>query len=80
MNMLIITVERFNQFVDDSNWLLKNYNELINEFNLEYIAMRNHMIVAHRKEMNEFERELKQLNIERLDVVVEYIRDKKSEV
>ena len=78
--MLIITVERFNQFVDDSNWLLKNYNELINEFNLEYIAMRNHMIVAHRKEMNEFERELKQLNIERLDVVVEYIRDKKSEV
>ena len=65
MNMLIITVERFNQFVDDSNWLLKNYNELINEFNLEYIAMRNHMIVAHRKEMNEFERELKQLNIER---------------
>jgi hypothetical protein len=28
------------------------------------------MIVAHSKEMNDFERELKQHNIERLDVVV----------
>ena len=37
------------------------------------------MIVAHHKEMNEFERELKQLNIDRLDVVVEYIRDSLTE-
>jgi hypothetical protein len=76
----IITDEKFNQFVDDSKWFQKNYNELINEFNLEYIAIRNRMIVAHHKEMNEFERELKQLNIDRLDVVVEFIRDKRNEV
>jgi predicted house-cleaning noncanonical NTP pyrophosphatase (MazG superfamily) len=78
--MSIITDEQFNQFIDDSRWLHKNYNELIKEFNLEYIAIRNRMIVAHHKEMNEFERELKQLNIDRLDVVVEYIRDKRNEV
>ena len=30
--------------------------------------------------MNEFERELKQLNIAILDVVVEFIRDKRNEV
>jgi hypothetical protein len=36
--------------------------------------------VAHNKEMNEFERELKQNNIDRLDVVVEFIRDKRNEV
>jgi hypothetical protein len=72
--------DQFNQFVDDSKWLHKNYNELIKEFNLEYIAIRNRMIVAHHKEMNEFERELKQRNIDRLDVVIEYIRDKRNEV
>jgi hypothetical protein len=77
MNMSIITDEQFNQFVDDSRWLHKNYNELINEFNLEYIAIRNHMIIAHHKEMNEFGHELRQLNIDRLDVVVEFVRDKK---
>jgi hypothetical protein len=76
----IVTDKQFNQFIDDSKWLHKNYNELIKEFNLEYIAIRNRMIVAHHKEMNEFERELKQLNIDRLDVVVEYIRDKRNEV
>jgi L-2-hydroxyglutarate oxidase LhgO len=78
--MSIITDDQFNQFVDDSKWLHKNYNELIKEFNLEYIAIRAHMIVAHGKEMNEFERELKQRNIDRLDVVIEYIRDKRNEV
>jgi hypothetical protein len=36
--------------------------------------------VAHNKEMNEFERELKQNNMDRLDVVVEFIRDKRNEV
>jgi hypothetical protein len=36
--------------------------------------------MAHAKEMNEFERELKQRNIDRLDVVIEYIRDKRNEV
>jgi predicted house-cleaning noncanonical NTP pyrophosphatase (MazG superfamily) len=78
--MSIITDEQFNQFIDDSRWLHKNYNELIKEFNLEYIAIRNRMIVAHHKEMNEFERELKQYNIDRLDVVIEFVRDKRSEV
>jgi L-2-hydroxyglutarate oxidase LhgO len=78
--MSIITDDQFNQFVDDSKWLHKNYNELIKEFNLEYIAVRDHMIVAHGKEMNEFERELKQRNIDRLEVVVEFIRDKRNEV
>jgi hypothetical protein len=78
--MSIITDEQFNRFIDDSKWLHKNYNELIKEFNLEYIAIRNRMIVIHHKEMNEFERELKQRNIDRLDVVIEYIRDKRNEV
>jgi hypothetical protein len=30
--------------------------------------------------MNDFERELKQNNIDRLDVVVEFIRDKRNEI
>ena len=78
--MSIITDEQFKQFIDDSKWLQKNYNELIKEFNLEFIAIRNHQVVAHHKEMNEFERELKQSNIAILDVVVEFIRDKRHEV
>jgi hypothetical protein len=49
----IVTDKQFNQFVDDSKWLHKNYNELVKEFNSEYIAIRNHMILAHSKEMNE---------------------------
>jgi hypothetical protein len=64
--MSIVTDEQFSQFIDDSKWFHKNYNELITEFNLEYIAIRNHMVMAHGKEMNEFERELKQRNIDRL--------------
>jgi hypothetical protein len=78
--MSIVTDERFKQFIDDSIWLHKNYNELIKEFYLEYVAIKNHSIVAHNKEMNEFERELKQNNIDRLDVVVEFIRDKRNEI
>jgi hypothetical protein len=76
----IVTNEQFNQFIDDSKWLHRNYNELIKEFNREYIGIRNHMILIHSKEMNDFERELKQHNIDRLDLVVEYIRDKRNEV
>jgi hypothetical protein len=78
--MLIVTDERFKRFIDDSRWLHKNYNELIKEFNLEYVAIKNHEVVAHGKEMNDFERDLKQLNIDRLNVVVEYIRNKRNEV
>jgi len=78
--MSIVTNERFKQFIDDSIWLHKNYNELIKEFYSEYVAIKNHVIVAHNKEMNEFERELKQNNMDRLDVVVEFIRDKRNEV
>ena len=72
-HMSIVGDDRFNQFIDDSRWLHKNYNELIKIFNLEYVAIKNHIVVAHSKEMNDFERELKQLNIDRLDVVVEFI-------
>ena len=79
-DMSIITDEHFNQFIDDSKWLQRNYNELIKEFDLEFVAIRNHKVVAHHKEMNEFERELKQNNIAILDVVVEFIRDKRTEV
>ena len=79
-DMSIITDEQFNQFIDDSKWLQRNYNELIKEFDLEFVAIRNHKVVAHHKEMNEFERELKQNNIAILDVVVEFIRDKRTEV
>ena len=79
-DMSIMTDEHFNQFIDDSKWLQRNYNELIKEFNLEFVAIRNHKVVAHHKEMNEFERELKQNNIAILDVVVEFIRDKRTEV
>jgi hypothetical protein len=78
--MSIVTDERFKQFIDDSKWLHKNYNELIKEFYLEYVAIKNRAIVAHNKEMTEFERELKQNNIDRLDVVVEFIRDKRNEI
>ncbi|MGA7369031.1 MAG: DUF5678 domain-containing protein [Nitrososphaeraceae archaeon] len=78
--MTIVTDDQFNQFIDDSRWLHKNYNELIQEFNLEYVAIKNHEVIAHSKEMNDFERDLKQLNTDRLDVVVEYIRDKRNEV
>ena len=77
--MSIVTEEKFRQFIDDSKWLQRNYNELIQEFNLEYIAIRNQRVVSHHKEMNEFERELKQSNIAILDVVVEFIRDKRNE-
>jgi hypothetical protein len=76
----IVTDERFKQFIEDSKWLRKNYNEVIKQYYLEYVAIKNHTIVAHNKEMNEFERELKQNNIDRLDVVVEFIRDKRNEV
>ena len=79
-DMSIITDEHFNQFIYDSKWLQRNYNEIIKEFNLEFVAIRNHKVVAHHKEMNEFERELKQNNIAILDVVVEFIRDKRTEV
>jgi hypothetical protein len=51
--MPIVTVDRFNQFIDDSRWLHKNYDKLITEFNLEYIAIKNHVILAHGKEMND---------------------------
>ena len=47
---------------------------------IEFVAIGNHKVVAHHKEMNEFERELKQSNIAILDVVVEFIRDKRNEV
>ena len=77
---MLITDEHFNQFIYDSKWLQRNYNEIIKEFNLEFVAIRNHKVVAHHKEMNEFERELKQNNIAILDVVVEFIRDKRTEV
>lgn len=73
-----VTDDQFNQFIDDSKGLQKNYNVLIKEFNLKYFAIKNHEVVAHGKEMNDFERVLKQLNIDRLDVVVEYIRTRET--
>ena len=76
----IITDEHFKQFVGDCKWLQKNYDELIKEFDLEFVAIRNHKVIAHHKEMNEFERELRQSNIAILDIVVEFIRDKRNEV
>ena len=78
--MSMVTDELFKQYINDSRWLHQNYNELIKEFYLEYVAIKDHTVVAHNKEMNEFERELKQNNIDRLDVVVEFIRDKRHEV
>lgn len=68
--MSIVTNQRFKQFIDDSRWD-KNYNELIKEFNLEYATIKNHSVVTHDKEMNDFECDLKQLNLDHLDVVKE---------
>ena len=54
-DMSIITDEHFNQFIDDSKWLQRNYNELIKEFNLELIAIRNRNMIFSIRVENKIE-------------------------
>ena len=69
-----------NQFADDIVWLHTHYDELIKKYNEEFVAIKNHNVVINDKDLNEFERKLREKDIDVSDHVIEFIKSKRNEL
>jgi hypothetical protein len=79
-NMHTILDEELEQFERDTEWLHGHYNELIEKFNQEYVAIKNQEIIEHDINPDELKQKLKGKGIEPKNILVEFIRDKRNEL
>jgi hypothetical protein len=72
--------EELEQFDRDTEWLRSHYDELLEQFNQEYVAIRNQQVIESAKDLDELKQELREKNIEPKDILVEFIRDKRNQL
>jgi hypothetical protein len=76
----ILDEERAREFAEDVKWLHSNYNDLINTFNGQFVAIRNKTIIDHDENIDRLKEKLKQKGVETATILVEFIRDKRNQI
>jgi len=52
--------EELEQFDRDTEWLRSHYDELLEQFNQEYVAIRNQQVIESAKDLDELKQELRE--------------------
>jgi Family of unknown function (DUF5678) len=75
-----IVDEDLEQLDMDSEWLHSHYDELLEKFNQEYVAIRNQQVIASANDLDELKQDLREKNIDYNNILVEFIRDKRNQL
>ena len=77
---IVLGDEDLKEFEDDSEWLNSNYNKLIQEYDKEYVAIKNQTVIKHDKDLDKLKEKLNQDEIKLGTIFIEFIRDKKNQL
>ena len=76
----VLYAERLKEFDEDVKWLHTNYNDLIDKFDGEFIAIKKQQVIEHDRDVSKLKEKLKQKGIEPLATLVELIRNKRNQI
>ena len=76
----VLYAKRLKQFDEDVKWLHTNYNDLIDKFDREFIAIKKQQVIEHDGDVSKLKEKLKQKGIEPLTTLVELIRNKRNTI
>lgn len=76
----VLYTERLKEFDEDVKWLHSNYNDLIDKYDKEFIAIKKQKVIEHDGDVSQLKEKLKQKGIEPLTTLVELIRDKRNQI
>jgi Family of unknown function (DUF5678) len=64
----------------DTEWLHNHYNELVEKYDQQHIAIKNKDVIEKDKELDGLILKLKQKGVEPADVLIQFIRNKRNEI
>ena len=76
----VLYAERLKEFDEDVKWLHTKYNDLIDKFDREFIAIKKQQVIEHDRDVSKLKEKLKQKGIEPLTTLVELIRNKRNQI
>jgi thioesterase domain-containing protein len=76
----VLYAERLKEFDEDVKWLHTNYNDLVDKFEREFIAIKKQQVIEHDGDVSKLKEKLKQKGIEPLTTLVELIRNKRNQI
>ncbi len=72
----MITEAEQKEFVEDTKWLHTHYDEILDKYNEQYIAIQHQSVLDSAKNIETLGDKLKKRNIKAQDVFIEYIKDR----
>jgi DNA polymerase III alpha subunit (gram-positive type) len=78
--MSLILDEELERFDKDTEWLHSHYDELIEKFNQEYVAINNQDVIEHDNSLEKLKQKLRERGIESTNILIEFIRDKRDQL
>jgi uncharacterized protein len=78
--MAVTLEEDLKELESDTECLHSNYKELINQYNQQFVAIRNRDIAASDKDLDGLKQKLRESGIKPGEVLVDYISDKRNQI
>jgi len=77
--MATMLEEELKELDADVEWLHSNYNDLMNKYNEQLVAIRNRDIIAHDKDSDKLKEKLKEKGFQPGEVLTKYISNKRNQ-
>jgi hypothetical protein len=65
---------------NDVKWLHINYNDFINRYDGDFVAIKNQSVIDHDKQLDNLKEILERKGIKLSEVLIEFIRDKTNQI
>lgn len=78
--MTTVLEDELYQLERDTKWLHAHYNELIDMYNEEFVAVKNEDVIRHEKDWERLKFKLEKIGIKPSEILIEYIRDKRNQL
>jgi Family of unknown function (DUF5678) len=73
-------LDELEQLNNDVEWLHTNYRDLINQYNEEFVTIKNRKVIEHNKDLQLLKEKLKEKGIEASAILIEFIKDKSKQI
>jgi predicted DNA-binding protein (UPF0278 family) len=78
--MTMITEAELKEFVEDTKWLHSHYDEMLDKYNDQYIAIQHQDVLDSAKNIEVLRDKLERRNIKAQEIFIEYIKDRRNEI
>ena len=76
--MTMITEAELKEFVEDTKWLHSNYDDVLDKYNNQYIAIQNQAVLDSAEDINKLRDKLDKRHIKIQQIFIEHVTDKRN--